>query len=326
MSVSSASHSHATLTISSHPLALACIGDRSAETSVLDLVRVLVERGNSDISIQDEIGDDCLHHTRTLPLISSYLRAQGHLSWRSQKSRCQNELSWAVYSCAPTSEIKALLERGADPRGLTTGFRSETGNILHCAVASLNHIQGSWLPISTTELESRKVDNIALILQSGADVHVLDDQDATPFDYVLEVVRKFRHRRTLHLWRAALKACDIDWELFLQKEKDIHANRRLEDYPCARNYYWSLQQQKDFWLSDKWVDESEERFFWNSSTMDYLPPGAAPGRYKREVSEVLVASEFASAITCPVTYWPSFVCFHVSGVLWQIILFLSYVV
>lgn len=140
---------------------------------------------------------------------------------------------------------------------MTTGFRSETGNILHFAAETLDHIQGSWLPLSTAELETRKIGNIALLLQPGADVHMLDDQDATPFDYVLEVVRKFRHRKALHLWRDVLESCGLDWETS-QKEKEIHASRRFKDYPCAREYYCSLQQQKDFWLSDEWVDESGE--------------------------------------------------------------------
>lgn len=134
--------------------------------------------------------------------MSSCLRRQGRLPLPSTRQlRNQEELCWAVYSCSLAPKTKTILEFGADPRGRKTGFRSKTGNVLHPAAIILNHIQGPWLPLDSKQCQARKVKNIALLLQSGA------DQDATPFDYMLALVRKFHHRRALQLWRAALEFC-----------------------------------------------------------------------------------------------------------------------
>ena len=311
----------------SHPLAKACIGVRSAHKSVLDLVRILVEIGNSDLFIQDEIGDDCLHHTRTIPLVSSYLRQQGHLPTYMvrDKFKTQTALNWAVYNCSPPEEIQKLLELGADPRGLTTGFRNETGNVLHTAAATLNHLQGRTDCLYGSLLDARKRDNIVLLLQAGANIHVLDDQDCTPFDYLLEIVRKFRHRKGLRIWSEVLEACGIDWEEFLNEEKKIHASRRREDYPAARDYYWSLQQQRDYWLSNKWKEESEERFFWDPHIMDYLPPCAVPGRYAPDSAYSYNFKEcFASTATILLLVASQLSAFFISF-LTQLLLFLCHV-
>lgn len=256
------------------------MGNGSQQTPVLDVVRILMEIGESDLSIQDDIGDDCLQHSRTIPAVDSYLREQGKLppSLGHEKFTRQVALNWAIHSCSASVEIKKLIELGADPRGLTSGFRNETGNALHTAAVTLNHLQGLSIIPDRVQLEAIKKENIALLIQSGAFIHVQDDQDCTPFDYVLELVRKFRYRRALHLWRGALEMCGIDWHEFLDREKEIHASRRREDYPAASDYYFSLQQQRDFWLSDQWEEEAEERFFWDPRIMDYLPPGSVPGQ------------------------------------------------
>jgi hypothetical protein len=288
-------------------------------------VRIFVEIGGSDLFIQDEIGDDCLHHIRTIPSVSSYLRQQGRLptSMVRDKFKTQTALNWAVYSCNPPEEIENLLELGADPRGLTTGFRNETGNVLHTAASTLNHLQGLTDSLYGSLLDARKRDNIVLLLRAGADIHVLDDQDCTPFDYLLEVVRKFRHRKGLRIWREALEACGIYWEEFLEEEKKIHTSRCREDYPAACDYYWSLQQQRDYWLSDKWKEESEERFFWDPHIMDYLPPYAVPGRYTPDSACSYNVKECFSSTATILLVASELSAFFISF-LTQLLLFLSH--
>jgi hypothetical protein len=49
------------------------MGGGSAQHPSMDLVRTLVEVGQSDVAVQDSIGDDCAYHARTSVALAKYI-------------------------------------------------------------------------------------------------------------------------------------------------------------------------------------------------------------------------------------------------------------
>jgi hypothetical protein len=269
--------------VNSHPLALACMGGGSAQHPSMDLVRTLVEVGQSDVAVQDSIGDDCAYHARTSVALAKYIRNQNDffshsISFASDAGErsFSSALTWAVYDCRSPAEIEKCLDDGADIRNIGVGLRPQTGSILHTATSLLNPLQPSPEGLIGAKLDLRREEIIRLLVNRGAYLYALDDNGITPLDSVLEITRKWRYRKTLKIWRKALESCGIDWESYLKKEYDIHECRTLEEFLGFKDYYWSLHQQRQYWLSEDWEEESEERLFWDPDSLDFLPRDCIP--------------------------------------------------
>lgn len=256
-----------------HPLALACMGDRFDHEPLLELVRVLIEHGGSDPTIQDSIGDDCLYHIRRSTTIPRYLRLQSFVpcGFNDSGNDLVSALHWAVVECACPEKIKKLLQQGANPNEWNYGFRSETGPILHSSASLLTPAQTTPDGLGPAARDRRIKEIINLVLAWGSDLYALDDNLVTALDVVLEICRKWRYRNGLSIWRAAIEDHGIDWEEYLAKEKSLHSKRSRVDYGGARDYYWSLEMQRDYWLSHDWEVEAQERFFWNPKRLDFDP-------------------------------------------------------
>jgi hypothetical protein len=125
-----------------------------------------------------------------------------------------------------------------------------------------------------------------MVLKWGYDIFAIDDNLATAFDIVLEICRKWRHRQAIIIWRSAIEEAGLNWEEYLAREKALHAKRSRCDYLGARDYYWSLQMQRDYWLSYEWEDESRERLFWNPEKLDFDPLEGSDGTYAPCISEL----------------------------------------
>jgi len=257
------------------------MGDRFEHKPLLELVRVLIEHGGSDPTIQDSIGDDCLYHMRRSNTIPRYLRLQSSVPCGSNDPENDpvSALHWAVVECASPEMIEKILEKGANPNKWNYGFRSETGPILHCSASLLTPVQTTpnGLPPADRDCRIKKIIN--LVLNFGSDLYALDDNLVTALDIVLEICRKWRYRKGLSIWRAAIEDFGIDWEEYLAKEISLHSERSRIDYGGARDYYWSLEMQKDYWLSHEWEEEAQERLFWNPARLDFDPLKNSGGTY-----------------------------------------------
>ena len=256
------------------------MGDRFDHEPLLELVRVLIEYGGSDPTIQDSIGDDCLYHIRRSTTIPRYLRLQSPMpcGFNDSGNGPVSALQWAVVECACPEKIKTLLQ-GVNPNEWNYGFRSETGPILHSSASLLTPAQTTSDGISPAARDCRIKEIINLVLAGGSHLHAVDDNLVTALDIVLEICRKWRYRKGLSIWRAAIEEAGNDWEVYLAKEKSMHSERSRVDYGGARDYYWSLKMQKDYWLSHDWEEEAQERLFWNPERLDFDPLKDSGGTY-----------------------------------------------
>lgn len=125
-----------------------------------------------------------------------------------------------------------------------------------------------------------------MVMKWDYDISAVDDNLATAFDIVLEICRKWRYRKAITIWRGAIEEAGLDWNEYLAREKALHAKRRRSEYLGARDYYWSLQMQRDYWLSNEWEDESRERLFWNPDKLDFDPLEDSGGTYAPSISEL----------------------------------------
>jgi hypothetical protein len=257
------------------------MGDRFGHEPLLDLVRVLIEHGGSDPTIQDSIGDDCLYHIRRSTTIPRYLRRQSSVpcEFNDPGNGLVSALHWAVVECACPKKIKTLLQQGANPNEWNYGFRSETGPILHCSASLLTPAQTTPDGLHPAARDRRIKEIISLVLAFRSNLYAVDDNLVTALDIVLEICRKWRYRKGLSIWRAAIEEAGVDWEEYLAKEKSLHSDRSRVDYGGARDYYWSLEMQKDYWFSHDWEEEAQERLFWNPERLDFDPVKHSGGTY-----------------------------------------------
>lgn len=256
------------------------MGDRFDSVSLLNLVRMLIEYGGLDPTIQDSIGDDCLFHIRRSTTISKYIRLHNSIKVdRELTTDPGTALRWAVVDCACPKKIEMLLEQGADANEWNIGFRSESGPTLHSAASPLSPLQTTPDDLDSGARDKRINQIIVLVLKRGYDLSAIDDNLATAFDIVLEICRKWRYHRAITIWKAALEEAGIIWEEYICSERDLHAKRKRSEYLGGRDYYWSLQLQMDYWLSGEWEEEARERLFWNAERMDFDPVENSGGTY-----------------------------------------------
>src|SRR5438876_607490 len=97
----------------------------------------------------------------------------------------------------------------------------------------------------------------------------------TPFDIILEASRKWRYRQGQQIWKNALESYGVNWEMYLAEEYNPHSRRTRAEFLSFKDYYWSLHQQRQYWLSEEWEEEAEERLFWDPETMDFQPRNSA---------------------------------------------------
>jgi hypothetical protein len=260
----------------SNPLMLAAIGDKSNEELLLRVLGLLVEYG-ADISYQDPLGDDAIYLLREAPRAAEYLRRLDRIEYHSAAPTLAagSEILWAIETHQPLERISILLEQGHNVN-VTIGYRVESGGPLHSAAATLVPLRKH---ICSEAEDLRKKEIIKLLLSHGVHLHTVDDQGATPLDLLLEMVRRWRCRKILTIWREALTEHGIDWQEYLDTEAAMHKSK--DCYSSAQDYYWSMQLQRDYWLSEEWEDESELRHFWNPETLDWDPIN---DDYKRQFS------------------------------------------
>lgn len=197
--------------------------------------------------------------------------------------------NWAVINCDCPRKIKKALDQGVNLDEWRVGYRAETGPLLHAVASSLNPIQTTPEGLDREARDARIKETMVLILSSGRsgyNVSAVDDNLATAFDIALELCRKWRYRKVLTIWRAGIEGAGLDWDEYISNEKALHSIRKRSEYLGARDYYWSLQVQMDYWLSDEWEEEEKERLFWNPERFDFDPVEGGSDAYIPSITEL----------------------------------------
>jgi hypothetical protein len=88
-------------------LGLACVGEKDNEVLVHEVVRILVEKGGADITLQDDLGDDAVYLSRKSVSIALYLRQQAQVEFNRQVLETpKSMLQWAIHDLQPPSVIQ----------------------------------------------------------------------------------------------------------------------------------------------------------------------------------------------------------------------------